>query len=330
VAWPVGKHKVTVLREDLGRHPAVEAWRRLDSRPGRPTSIEVLKPEKRKSAVFRLNGIGPSGQPVVAKRRPKGDSDVELRLYAELLPTLSIPALELYGFISDDDYSWLFLEDAGEVWYAPDTPEHRELAVTWLADLHTEAATFLDWFPHTGTEYFRAQIHAGRDGVRNSLTHPSVSPSDGEILRAILSHLDAVEERWDDIEAACAGMPNTLVHSDFVPKNVRVRSTRNGRELLTFDWETGGWATPAADIALLPGDADARREYHRRVAASWPSIVQEDIDRLYSVGTLFRLIHSVHWETRSFRYVWIQRAMRNMTLYDRYLRSAIREDGWLV
>jgi Phosphotransferase enzyme family len=326
----VAKHEITYVREDVEHHPALAAWRRVDRRAGRPSVIEILKPEKRKSAVFRLPGLGPGGQPVVAKRRPAQDEDFELRLYVELLPRLSIPGLELFGSVSDDAYSWIFLEDAGEVWYDPEVPEHRSLAVEWFAQLHTEVATLQEWFPQTGTDYFRDQVQAGREGVRSSLDHARLSPSDVGVLRAIISKLDVLEERWGDIEGACAGMPETLVHGDFVRKNVRVRTTRSGAEMVAFDWETAGWATPAADLARLPGDGEASRAYHRRVVTRWPGISRAEIDRLRRVGTVLRLVHAVRWETRSFNHAWIERAMRNMRAYDGYLGEAIRDDAWLV
>jgi Phosphotransferase enzyme family len=328
----MGKDPITLVQDGLGEHPALAAWRAVDPGARRPKVIEILKPEKRKCAVFRIHGVGANGRPVVAKRRPAsdgGDGDVELRLYTELLPTLSIPCLELYGSVSDEDYSWLFLEDAGEVWYDPGLPEHRALAVEWFAALHAGTTTHLEWFPATGTAYFRDQVQLARDGVIASLVHPGLSASDVDVLRAVLVSLAVVEERWDDIEAICAGMPETLVHGDFVKKNVRVRETRAGAEMLAFDWETAGWATPAADLALLPGDGAESRAYHRRVVARWPGLSRADVDRLRRVGTVLRLVHSVYWEARSFRHAWIERAMRNMASYDLYLAEALRDDLWL-
>jgi preprotein translocase subunit Sss1 len=326
----MAKQRTSFITENLEAHPAVEAWRQIDRRARRPSRIEVLKLEKRKCAVFRIVGVGPSGRPVIAKRRPALDGDLEVRLYVELLPTLSLPALELYGSVSDAEHSWLFLEDAGEVRYDPRIPTHHVLAVNWLADLHTAAATFRDWFPQTGTAYFREELRAAQDGVCSSLDHPSLSPTDVATLRDVQISLQVVEERWRDIEAACAGAPETLVHGDFVSKNVRVRTMRGGPELIAFDWETAGWATPAADLILLADDEAATRVYHSRIARSWPRVALADVDRLRHVGTVLRLVHAVRWETRWFRHAWIEQAVQNMTTYDHYLRAVTRDDAWLV
>jgi aminoglycoside phosphotransferase (APT) family kinase protein len=124
-------------------------------------------------------------------------------------------------------------------------------------------------------------------------------------------------------------MPRTLVHGDFVPKNVRVRKARHGRELVAFDWETAGLAPPAADLVFLAKDTTWTREYQRRVASFWPAMSGADIDRLARVGTILRLIHGVCWESRSFRYLWIERAMRHMAAYEGHLREAVH-DSWVA
>jgi hypothetical protein len=324
----MARREITHITDDLDRHPAVVAWRQVEPRAGRPTLIEVLKPERHGSVVLRISGVAASGRRVVAKRRPQALAGVELRLYTELLPTLSVPRLELFGFVPDGGYAWLFLEDAGDVWYTPELPEHAALAAEWLAGLHTGAA-FAEWLPRTGVAYFRTQVEAARAGVRSGLDRDGMLPSEVDVLRAILAKLDRIEERWRDLEAAVTGVPETLVHGDFVPKNVRVRATPFGPELISFDWETAGWATPAPDLALLPGNGSASGAYHERVAGSWPTVERADIDRLRRVGTVLRLIHAVHWEARSFRYPWIERAMRHMVAYDDHLDEALHDDAWL-
>jgi hypothetical protein len=41
----MSKDETVVLGDRLGDHPAVRAWRQVESGPG-PASIEVLKPER--------------------------------------------------------------------------------------------------------------------------------------------------------------------------------------------------------------------------------------------------------------------------------------------
>lgn len=323
----MGKQKTTVLLDGLGDHPAVRAWQTVESGPA-PSSVEVLKPERRKSAVFRLNGIG--GGSIIAKRRERGGLELERRLYVEVLPSLSLSTLEVYGFIEvREDQSWIFLEDAGELWYSPKTGDHLALATRWFADLHTRSPDWASLMPDTGPGYFRSVVEDAIRGLQASLEHPALSSDDASVLRAVASHVEAVREDWNEVEAACAVAPLGLVHGDFVPKNVRVREGRSGPELAVFDWETAGAASPAADLGLLPADGSSLREYHELVRPAWPDVSWHDVQELARVGRLLRLLHAVQWELRSFRHAWIERAMRNMRSYEQHLREAVKEGAWL-
>jgi aminoglycoside phosphotransferase (APT) family kinase protein len=326
----MSKQETVVLLDQLADHPAVRAWRAIGGGPD-PASVEVLKPEKRRSAVFRLNGSGPAGAGVIAKRRVRGELDLERRLYAEILPSLSVPTPQVLGFVETaEDQSWIFLEDAGELWYEPKAPEHRALAVRWLADLHTRSADFSGSMPDTGSAYFRSVLEAGLDSVRAGLAHSELSQGDRSILRSIAVQVELVGERWEDVEAVCAAAPRGVVHGDFVPKNVRVRPGRDGLEIVAFDWETAGVASPAADIGLLPEDGAALGDYHAQVREAWPELSWEDLQRLARIGRLLRLLSCVHWEARSFQHQWVEHSMRRMRAYERAFREVIDSSAWVV
>ena len=326
----MSKHEAVLLLDRLGEHPAVRAWRAIEDGAD-PTSVEVLKPEKRRSSVFRLNGVGPGGTSVIAKRRQRGELDLEHRLYAEVLPSLSVPAPQVFGFVeAADERSWIFLEDAGELWYSPSEPEHRALAVHWLAELHTGSSDVLAALPDTGSAYFRSVLEAGLDGVRTGLDRSDLSPPDRAVLHSIASQLELVRERWEDVEAVCAAAPRGIVHGDFVPKNVRARPGRGGLELVAFDWETAGVASPAADLGLLPEEGDSLRLYHALVSGTWPDLGWEEVQRLARTGRLLRLLNCVHWEARSFLYPWIEHTMRRMRAYERALYEATDPSTWVA
>jgi thiamine kinase-like enzyme len=326
----MAKEGAVVLLRELDRHPAYLAWR-LAVEDGRtPASIEILKLEKRKSAVYRLNWHGHGPRSVIVKRRPEGELGDEVRLHGEFLPALPLGTLELYGSVEQfDGFAWLFLEDAGETWYSREAPEHQALAVEWLGRLHAGASPGPSWLPDTGPAYFRAVLDLARDGVQASLAHPALSASDREVLNGILTSLETVQEGWQQVEEACARMPRTLVHGDFVPKNVRVRERRGRLDLVAFDWETAGVAPPAVDIALLRGTEEDRRKYLAIVNDVWPELRLQDVEQLVLVGDLFRLLHAIYWASRSFAYEWVEHAMWNMIEYERHLRIAVTDDGWI-
>lgn len=312
-----------VPRGAIARHPALLAWREVSGAARQPTSIEILKPEKRKSAVYRLNGAGPSGTAVIAKRQREGYLEMEKRLYLEVFPGLSVSTLAVYGFVeAHDGYSWLFLEDAGEEWYSPRVGEHVALAADWLAALHTTSSPTA-WLPRTGSAFQLDVLSKAQTEIRACLGHRALTLGNAQTLELILCWLHGAEEHWPEIEDVCAGVPESLVHGDFVPKNVRVRRAKDRAELVAFDWETSGWATPAVDLGLLPPGEDALRSYQARIREAGWELAGADLLRLRTVGDLFRLVHCVHWESRSFAYDWIGRAMSHMEVYEVRLRAIV-------
>jgi thiamine kinase-like enzyme len=323
------QERLAVLERGLDRHPAYLSWRSAVGNGRAPTSIELLKPEKRKSAVYRLRGLGHGSLPVVAKRCPPGTLAAEVRLYREVLPSIELPGLEIHAYVEEfDGFDWLFLEDAGETWYSRRSPEHRVLAVDWLARLHAGASPGVEWLQETGVEYFRSILDSAQEGLGRALQHAALSESDREVLMRILASLGRVEEEWHRVEDTCADMPSTLVHGDFVPKNVRVRRRGRRSELVVFDWETAGVALPAVDLAMLRSGEVHRRRYLAIVSDTWPGLRRRDLEKLEGAGALFRLLHEIYWENRSFAYAWVERAMRKMTGYEEQLRVLVAEGGW--
>src|SRR6185436_5672373 len=111
---------------------------------------------------------------------------------------------------------------------------HLVLAVRWLAALHTRSSDWAALMPDTGTRYFGSIADTAIDDLGASLGHPALSYEDRSVLSAVASHIEAVREGWEEIEAACSLVPLGLVHGDFVPKNIRVRDGRDGPELVVF------------------------------------------------------------------------------------------------
>src|SRR5260370_31672920 len=133
---------IEAAETDLLEHPAVKAWGKLTPTHARPPRVVMLKPDKKRSAVYRLENAGPTGSSVIAKRTRLTNIAIELHVYREVLPRLPIRTLRCYGFVEDQDpaFGWLFLEDAGDERYSSGNDEHRALAAEWLAVLHTSDA----------------------------------------------------------------------------------------------------------------------------------------------------------------------------------------------
>jgi hypothetical protein len=324
----MAKAGTVVERQELDRHPAYLAWRLAVGDDRVPASIEILKSEREKSAVYRLNGLDHCAQSVIAKRRPQGEMADEVRLHGEFLPTLPRGTLALYGVVEElDGFGWLFLEDAGETRYSPEVPEHQALAVEWLGR-STPALPGASWLADTGPAHFRSVLISPETASGRASAY-ALSASDRDVLYGILTSLETVEDRWQWVEDVCARMPRTLVHGDFVPKNVRVRKRRGRLDLVAFDWETAGVAPPAVDLALLRGTEEDLRKYLSIVNDVWPELRLQDVEQLAFIGELFFLLHSIYWDSRSFAYEWVEHTMWNMIEYERDLRLAVTNAEWI-
>jgi aminoglycoside phosphotransferase (APT) family kinase protein len=114
-------------------------------------------------------------------------------------------------------------------------------------------------------------------------------------------------------------VPLTIVHGDFIHKNIRLREGEYGTELLAFDWEKAGYGTPAADLAWVDP-----LTYYLVVSSAWPQIDFETVQRLVRAAKIFRLLASIHWEAHWLAYQWVENPMANMRLYSYQLKNATR------
>src|SRR3989442_6053084 len=140
---PVAPAAVVVggRRSNLQSHPAVRAWCELYPRV-EPVSITPLRVRKRKSNVYRLEGVGQAGSAVIAKRCRSAVAQVERTVYEDILAGLTVPSLRYYGFVYEPDSAsgWVFMEEASGPDYLNLLPEHRARAGRWLGSLHAAAA----------------------------------------------------------------------------------------------------------------------------------------------------------------------------------------------
>ena len=327
-----------VLPERLVEHRAVRAWSQLQPDHAEPTRIEILKLTKRKSAVYRLHGIGPDGGAVIAKRCVAATAEVERMIYEELLPRVSAPVLRCYGFVkeSEEDFCWLFLEEALGEMYSPQLPHHRALAGRWLGKIHL-ALTNPDLkarLPDRGLGYYLALLRHCRATWRGLAAENGIVAGDEvRMLRTLEAHCEVLESRWSDMESICAAMPPTLVHDDFVVKNVRIQPSPSGSGLLVFDWEYAGWGAPGADLAQFIDRAVSPdlSVYCSVLTSAYPHLDEPTIQRVAGCGTLLRLVDSMYWATTwmgpgEYRYsAKVAQTLRN---YEPRLNEELRAMKW--
>ena len=291
-----------VLTEGVREHPAVQAWLQIQSDSWEPSSLELLQ-GRRYSTVYRLNHVRQDGARVIAKRCRTAPARIERAIYEELLPLTGMPALHCYGLLEEPEgeFCWLFLEDAAGARYSPQLPHNRALAGRWLAktQLAAMSAGLRSCFPDRGLGHYLRLLQACRAMLLHHLDGSAMSTEDATVFRNIAAHLDALESLWGELEEICDVMPRTLVHGDFVNKNLRVRDTATGDVLLVFDWEFTGWGVPAADLAQLI-DRVASPDlnlYCSILNREYSHVHLRDVQAVAACGNLLRLVDQMSWTT---------------------------------
>jgi hypothetical protein len=326
----MAKHEtIGIVQTNLREHPAVQAWCALRSVQSEPARIEILKgrlakgTQRTRKLVCRLVGVGPAGSSVIGKRSRRHKAVIESMIYNEILPNLPIPSLNYYGMMEEanGEFCWLFLEDAGDESYSAHVAEHRALSAQWLGLMHTSAAhgAAPAFLPDKGPEHYLKRLQSARDDILHHLGNHTFQADDLAPLEAIVSHCDVLESNWDEVGALCGRLPRTLVHGDFVPKNLRVLSNQAGMVLLPFDWGEAGWGVPATDIMQVEIDA-----YWLVVRDHWSGLGFQAIYSSAIVGRIFRCLDAIYWELVGFRHKGTSRIISCMRIYESSLTDAIR------
>src|SRR5438094_9572348 len=90
--------------------------------------------------------------------------------------------------------------------------------------------------------------HGSRAILLHHLDKNEFTADDSALFCRLIAHLDSLELLWGELEEICSLMPRSLVHGDFVDKNLRICDAATGPRLLVFDWEYAGGGVPAADL----------------------------------------------------------------------------------
>jgi len=331
-------------RSSLMRHPAVLAWSKLSADLPLPQRVAPLKgwngklSRERKTMVYRLEGVGPYGGAVVAKRCRGADAEIERTVHEEVLSSLELPLLRYYGCVEDGDgrFGWLFLEEATGQEFSVFLDEHRVQAGRWLGLLHSAAARvrpsgrLRDASPKRYLEHLRS----ARERICANLDNPVLTREDLAFLEELVVQLNELEEGWDRLDEALHGAPQTLVHGDFNGKNLRVNTSESGGAIEVYDWEDAGWGVPAVDLAqvavpstYLSANPDLD-SYFAVVREQWPRTSLQALRQLARTGTVFRAMAALDWESSNLVHDWASGFVVNMRLYQGELAHALDALGW--
>jgi thiamine kinase-like enzyme len=319
---------------EIAEHPAVVAWRQLSAGYSSPKRLEFMQ-ERRKSSVYKLAGVGQKGVSVIAKRCKRANAEVERIIYEEILPHAPIQTLGYYGCVSlDEKFSWLFVEDAGEEAYLRSVESHRILAGRWLATVHGSAAKFAssNLLPSRTENYYLELLRKSAGVIRRNLNNPLFVSDNRNFFENLLSQLELLEGYWGQIKRFCDSAPRTLVHSDFVAKNLRVRSKQSNEILLPFDWDFAGWGEPTTDLAQFTkiSASPDLGAYHSIITRYLPQLSRNDVDNLAKFGMIFRLIAAINWSSVYLEEGTkdVKKFLSHLTFYQEWLEKAIQSVKW--
>jgi hypothetical protein len=315
---------VTAQQEST-THPAVRAWLRLHPRARRPGLIEVLKPHRtldgsdwerrvrqHKWSVFRLHGMLSGQRAVVAKYCSRATAEVEQLIYERVIPEIGVSAADLLGVsVEDEDARWLFLSDEGDMRWSPNDRDQRRLFTDWVATMHERSAGHpaIAQLPDRGADHYFRLLRIARERM-SSAKLPG--------LRAAIDALAALEARWSAVTEQSRALPETLVHGDLVPKNIRLRSGEVFRAIVPLDWETAGVGSPAADLAheWFLESPECRSTYRQGVRSLAPGLSDADLTGVIRAGMAFRSVAAMAWQTEYLELQWkIEKSVANLLAY---------------
>lgn len=329
---------------DLLSHPAFVAWRAVRPSARPPRNIAVLQ-EKSRAGVYRLDGAGPDGCPVVAKRSKRVKNVVEWRIYRDILPNLPLPSVRCYGMFEppgDETSSWLFLSVAQGEAFSTFDPRHRVLAGRWLALLHTRSAATAGRaeLPDRSDGYYLGLLGAARSTMLENFDNPALDAGGRDVLTRCVAECDRVESHWDQVDRACGHAPFTLIHGDFAPKNMRVCAGEPDPgaaaelRLVPYDWGQAGFGVPAADLAQPPRPDDRYwvspdlEAYRAGVRDDWPDLDLPHLRALGHVGRVFRALVCLNGDVKSLQTPWVERVVYKIEAYRRQMADAVDDLGW--
>jgi len=332
-----------VLRgASVQQHAAPAAWNRLQVTPAQVSTLEIWRqrPGHQPASIYRLEFESGGPASVFAKRCDAASAQVERTCYEELVPRLLLSSPTYFGSIEEPDGTcWLFLEDVGRDKFSAHDPVHRALASRWLGRLHRygeglEAARTL---PEAGPPRYLQHLRDGRARITLNSGNPGLTDAEREFLSETVALLDQIESRWDAIERACVGVPETLVHGDFCTKNVRIRHEPAGPVLYALDWELAGWGIPVADLAPARGEDTTLQVdpglYVHALGRSQSALKPAAIERLSLIGYVLRRLAGIDWESLSLGFenpVCLLDPIASIRVHHRSLMRALTRAGaWL-
>jgi hypothetical protein len=155
--------------------------------------------------------------------------------------------------------------------------------------------------PDRGTAHSLQLLRRSRDTLLGHVSGAPLTRDEAALLDRMVANYGIAETHWTELESDFEIYPQTLLHGDFVIKNLRIQNGLAEPVLLVFDWEMAGLGVPAADLAQFVGGCVSPdlQVYWSALCAEQQRMALEssDIQKLANYGNLLRIINAIHWAT---------------------------------
>ncbi len=317
----------TRMEQWTARTELLSAWHKLGADCGPILGVQLIKgrPEGSWSSTHRVvcKVRFKMGGAAIAKRCSQKKAKIEEAVYHTLLCGVRselVRTPRYYGAMRESrgEQWWMFTEELKGRSFNEDNAADRALAAQWLATVHGHAATKKPppGFPdgcHLRARSRLTVVLSGLDDIRDK---PGASEAQRRIFSQLAQECERVVQGWKSIEELCGRFPHTLVHGDFVPKNLRICHSEFGNSLGVFDWGSSGWGAPATDLVRVD------LETYRQALGDSASDSGRHLKALRDLGLLYRCVAAVYWELAHLRSSSFPgRSVANLAAYLEGIRS---------
>jgi aminoglycoside phosphotransferase (APT) family kinase protein len=268
--------------------------------------------------VYRLVGAAENGDDVIAKRVPL--DSIEPFMYSNVLPQLRVSTPRYFGAVKADGAHWIFMQDVGGSPYNWASADHRAAGGRWLGVMHTALAKAgaITTLPIRDEQYWLGLLD---ETARTAVAWSHDSRQSPDAVRAAVGIAESCGElrnRWSAVTNLCSTVPSTLIHGDFVPKNVRVLEVDGMTEAVPLDWGSAGSGIVPIDLAYI----DARA-YRNTLQLRSSGLSVEGALQLSSLGRIFRTLLLVSWMKAESDVSEDPEFTFKVTAYERWIRAEL-------
>ena len=319
-----------ILSDYFGEKREILGLRRRRSSYSSSYTIENLEVELDKAKPLRLilKDLSPTSLLSEARDvRPQFlySPQREIEIYRSLLNSQEFGTPVYYGALEQTESQryWLFLERVeGPLLWQVGRLEHWEGAAAWLGRFHAHFAMPCkqghDRLPSVLLSYDAAHFLRWMERAERFLARRPSSAN-----QALKVGFQNLVKRYDRVVDSLLAIPQTLIHGEFYPSNVILRTDESAKTICPIDWEVAAIGPGLIDLAALVSGAWRQEERQRLVkaycqaarAVSTDSISLKDTLRMVDYCQLHLAVQWLGWASdwsppKNHEQNWLQEALR--------------------